>query len=180
MCCVVFFKDMNAQRQVEKQRAEAEKKRKERLEMDIRVQNLRKNYRQFFIVAIQQMQSRFSFSDPVFKLTELLKPSNAWDLIPQSLAGLFTRFPLLHKLCDAQKADNNWRSHNQLRHLFFGVESREEVKHLSAETYWGLVLNAKTANTDNCLLFPDLILCISLLLSLATSNAQLRNGFSAH
>lgn len=146
----------------------------EKLERDLKT--LRHNCRRWYIVAIQQLQERFDFRDPIYEITELLDPLNARSLKPNSLTLLFRRFPNLNTMCNRQKADNEWRDHASLPPSLFKVETSDEVKKLSVDSYWGYVLNTQTVT--NSLKFPNLIPCISLLLSLPFSNAIAERAFS--
>ena len=101
---------------------------------------------------------------------------NARSLKPNSLTALFRYFPILNTLCDRQKADNEWREHASLPPSFFKVETTDEVKNLTVESYWGFVLKAQTIT--NSLKFSNLIPCISSLLSLPFSNAIAERIFS--
>lgn len=101
----------------------------EKLEKDLKP--LRHNCRRWFIVAIQQLQEKFDFRDPIYEITELLDPVNARSLKPKSLTLLFRRFPNLNTMCNRQKADNEWRDHASLPPSLFKVETSDEVKKLS-------------------------------------------------
>ena len=105
----------------------------EKLERDLKT--LRHNCRRWYTVAIRQLQERFDFRDPIYEITELLDPLNTKSLKPNSLTLLFGRFPNLNTMCNRQKADNEWRDHASLPPSLFKVETSDEVKKLSVESY---------------------------------------------
>ncbi|KZS20519.1 Uncharacterized protein APZ42_012774 [Daphnia magna] len=76
--------------------------------------------------------------DPIYEITELLDPVNARSLKPKYLTLLYRRFPNLNTMCNRQKADKEWRDHASLPPSLFKVETSDEVKKLSVESYWGL------------------------------------------
>jgi hypothetical protein len=117
-----------SQQDASQQRAKIEK-----LERDLKT--MRHNCRRWYIVAIQQLQERFDFRDPIYEIMELPDPLNARSLKPNSLTLLFRRFPNLNTISNRQTADNEWRDHASLPPSLFKVETSDEVKKLSVESY---------------------------------------------
>ncbi|KAK4028138.1 hypothetical protein OUZ56_017316 [Daphnia magna] len=116
------------------------------------------------------MQSRFKFDDSVYTLTEMLVPANARKKKPNSLADLFLRFQSLRKVCDAVKADEEWRSQSKLNPGFFGCKDAREISQLSVEKYWQILMHLEIPNLNTPRRrFPNLSSCVALLLCLPAS-----------
>lgn len=133
--------------------------------------------RGFFIVSFSQILKQFDFIDPAFEIIELLKPRNARQLSPPTLYKLYERFPILNDSCDVDEAEREWRSHSNLPLELFEVSSQYALFELSAESYWRKVIEVKLPTGD--LKFPNLKICITLLLSLPFSNAPSERVISA-
>lgn len=134
--------------------------------------------KQFHIVALTEILGRFDFQDPAYNsnVIELVKPQNARALVPTSLFHLMERFPILRRLCDTNLADQEWRSHVDLPVDYFGCSPLEFHK-VSVDAYWRRVFDSKNVNGEPE--FPNLRVCISLLLCLPFSNASAERVFSA-
>ena len=135
-----------------------------------------KSCRNYYSVAVSELISRFECKDEVFQISLLLKPSNARNLKPKSLRGLFKRFPILNTKCDFVKADSEWRSHASLRLDYFGVSKVDDLYKMSVDDYWKKVLSA--LSPTQTLQFPNLTVCIQLLMCLPSSNAAAERVFS--
>ena len=134
--------------------------------------------RRFYIVAIQEMLSRFDFSDSIYSISELLRPTNARSLNQQNLSPLFKRFPILRNVCDPRQAEDEWRSHaSYLTVQNFGLVKESDFEDIDVSKYWKIVLSMKTP-TGGALMFPNLAKCMSLLLSLPSSNVLAERVFS--
>lgn len=133
--------------------------------------------RDFFVVSIDQILKQFDFTDPAYEVIELLKPRNAKQLSPPTLYRLFERFPILYDSCNVDEAEREWRSHSNLPLELFNVSSQSALFELSAESYWKKVIEVKLPTGE--LKFPNLKICISLLLCLPFSNAPSERVFSA-
>jgi hypothetical protein len=143
------------------------------------VHKLRVACRNFYVEALKQIQQRFKFDDPVFEIMSLLEPSNARQLKPNSLAGLFKRFPSLGNLCDKKKAESEWREQSLLAPRLFGCDSLDEVKGLTVEKYWKTIFQMETIGAaTRTPRFPELANCISFLFCLSSSNAVAERLFS--
>ena len=138
---------------------------------------IRDKCRRFYIVSITEIKKRFVFDDPVFDLIEMVYPSNSRLLKPNSLAGLFFRFPRLKKFCDAKRAEEEWRTQSKLAPTVFGCDTVEEVKAMPVDVYWKIIFKAKIAGTDTHR-FPNLSVCVSFLLTLPVSNVLAERLFS--
>ncbi|XP_045027967.1 uncharacterized protein LOC116920669 [Daphnia magna] len=113
-------------------------------------------------------------SDPI------LKPKNVRNLCPASLSSLFKRFPLLSDHCNVVEAEKEWRSHVNMPIDYFEIDSSQstfEFYNMDVEFYWNRVFAAKPPSTEPQ--FPNLKVCISLLLSLPFSNASAERFFSS-
>lgn len=145
--------------------------------MELQVQELKVRCRAFFVRAIREIQARFVLDDKIYEISELLQPKNAHSNVPSSLAELFVRFPSLKECCDIQNADEEWRALRNLSPSVFGLNTIDEVKQLSVESYWSIIFSLKTVtNTPR---FLNLKPCISLIFSLPTSNAAAERVFSS-
>lgn len=127
------------------------------------------------------MQSRFKFDDSLYTLTEMLIPANARKKKPASLADLFLRFPTLKNVCDAAKADEEWRTQSRLKPELFGCKDADEIIQLSIEKYWKILMNLVIPNVDapRRRRFPNLSKCVALLLCLLASNVVCERLFSS-
>lgn len=144
-------------------------------QMELQVQELKVRCRAFFVRAIREIQARFVLDDKIYEISELLQPKNAHSNVPSSLAELFVRFPSLKECCDIQNADEEWRALRNLSPSVFGLNTIDEVKQLSVESYWSIIFSLKTVtNTPR---FLNLKPCISLIFSLPTSNAAAESQF---
>ncbi len=133
----------------------------------------------FFITSISEIQKRFSFKDHVFQILPLVKPKNARNLCPASLSSLFKRFPLLNDHCNVVEAEQEWRSHVNMPIDYFEIDSSQSTfafYNMDVEFYWNRVFAAKLPSGEPQ--FPNLKVCISLLLSLPFSNASAERFFS--
>jgi hypothetical protein len=133
----------------------------------------------FFITAISEIQKRFSFKDNVFQILPLVRPKNARNLCPASLSSLFKRFPLLNDHCNVVEAEKEWRSHVNMPIDYFEIDSSQSTfafYNMDVEFYWNRVFAAKLPSGEPQ--FPNLKVCISLLLSLPFSNASAERFFS--
>ena len=134
--------------------------------------------RDFYMRGFKEVSTRFDLTDHLYKISSLLQSENARKLKPPSLAGVFNRFPQLEEYCDKNLAEKEWRSHASLNFSVFGpeIESREDLYKLSANSYWKKVLSSKNGLDKPC--FPNLKVCISLLLCLPFSNAPAERVFN--
>lgn len=151
--------------------------RSEILSVDEKISTVQRRCRSFFSTAIKQMQSRFNFDDEVYDIAEFLNPVNARSCKPPSLAPIFLRFPFLRDSCDIIKADAEWRTQRSLSYNLFGVESNDEIKNLTVQKYWDVVLEVKTVLDE--VRFPELTKVISLFFCLPASNATAERFFSS-
>lgn len=94
----------------------------------------------------------------------------------QSLSLLFNRFPVLHKLVKKNDADSEWRSHINLSDDYLNVSADHEYHNMDVEFYWNRVFESKFPSGEPQ--FSNLKVCISLLLSLPSSNAPAERCFS--
>lgn len=148
--------------------------------MEERISVVRETARKFWITSIKELQSRFKFEDPLFKVIEMLEPAKARRKKPESLAELFLRFPSLKTVCSARAADMEWRDQSTLRPAVFNCENATEVENLSVETYWKIIMNLVVPNTSpEVKRFPNLSKCVALLFCLPASNAVCERAFSA-
>ena len=107
----------------------------------------------------------------------MVKPSNARKLNPQSLSGLFNRYPiLLDKVKSDADAEREWRDHVNFPNSYFDVSEDHEFESMDVEFYWNRVFSAKCPSGFG-LRFPNLKVCISLLLPLPFSNAPVERCF---
>ena len=115
--------------------------------------------RNFYITAVSEIKKRFNFDDDVFNLLPIVKPKNARQLSPQSLSGLFNRFPVLREIVNEDDAESEWREHVNLSDDYFDVSSNHEYVELDPEIYWNRVFACKSPSGN--LRFPNLKVCIS-------------------
>ena len=116
-----------------------------------------------------ELQKRFKFDDPVYNILPMVKPTNARKLNPQSLSGLFKRYPiLLDKVKADAHAEREWRDHVNFQNSY--VSEDHEFESMDVEFYWNRVFSAKYPS-GFCPRFPNLKVCIILLLPLPFSNA---------
>jgi hypothetical protein len=135
--------------------------------------------RRFYSTAVAELIKRFNFDDDVFNILPMVKPKNARNLNPESLSSLFQRFPVLNEKVDRDEAENEWRDHINLLDEYFKVSSEDsELQYLNmdVEFYWNRVFAAKCPSGNPK--FPNLKVCISLLLSLPFSNVRAECCFS--
>ena len=132
--------------------------------------------RNFYATAVSELQQCFNFDDDVFNLLPMIKPKNAHNLCPQSLSALFKRFPILRDNVNEDEAEVEWRDHVNLPDEYFGVSSDHEFYTMDPEFYWNRVFASKLPSGN--FKFPNLKVCISLLLSLPFSNAPAERCFS--
>lgn len=134
--------------------------------------------RNFYKVLLSDVIMRFDFSDAIFDIIDLVKPSNARNLSPKSLRPLFERFPQLASECDPVKANNEWREHVNLPSSVFGKNFKGNFETLSVEEYWITVFASVNHLNDPQPRFPNLEICISFLLCIPCSNAPAERAFS--
>ena len=132
--------------------------------------------RKFYANAIIELQKRFNFDDPIYDILPMVKPSNARDLSPQSLTPLFRRYPILRKFTSQVDAEREWRDHITLPNSYFNVSMDHEYHDLDLNFYWNRVFSSKYPSGEPR--FPNLKVCISLLLCLPSSNAPAERCFS--
>lgn len=109
----------------------------------------------------------------------MLVPANARKKKPNSLADLFLRFQSLRKVCDAVKADEEWRSQSKLNPGFFGCKDAGEISQLSVEKYWQILMHLEIPNLNTPhRRFPNLSSCVALLLCLPASKVVCERLFS--
>ena len=132
--------------------------------------------RNFYITAVAELQKRFAFDDDVFNVLQIVKPKNARRLSTQSLSSLFKRFPVLSMTVNEDDAETEWRDQANLSEDIFDLTSNSDFMDLDPEFYWQRVFKMKTPSGNSR--FPNLKVCISLLLSLPFSNASAERCFS--
>jgi hAT family C-terminal dimerisation region len=140
------------------------------------IDNFFLSVRNFYAKAVYEFKTRFNFEDDVYKILPILKPKNARKLSPQSLSCLFTRYPILRDHVNEDDADNEWRAHVNLSCDYFNVSEDFEFHNMDAEFYWNRVFSSKSPSGE--IRFPNLKVCISLLLTLPFSNAAAERFFS--
>ena len=81
---------------------------------------------------------------PFITYLSMVKPSNARKLNPQSLSGLFNRYPiLLDKVKSDADAEREWRDHVNFPNSYFDVSEDHEFESMDVEFYWNRVFSAK-------------------------------------
>ena len=126
------------------------------------------------------MKKRFDFKDEIFKIAEMLEPTNARSMACRSLNQLFKRFPQLKDSCDPVAAENELKNKALLGTDAFyscGCKTESEIAALGVEAYWCHLLNLR--NSAGLLCYPNLRTCISLLFCLPVSNASSERVFSS-
>jgi hypothetical protein len=136
---------------------------------------IRVNCRKFYITAINQFQARFDFSDPYFDLCKIVKPEVARKANPKLISCLFQRFPILKKSVRESVAQQEWRQAALLKTECFNAENEKDVTDMPVEAYWKIVLNAEKNSKK---MYPNLAICMQLLLSMPCSNASSERAFS--
>ena len=120
------------------------------------------------------MKKRFDFKDEIFKIAEMLEPTNARSMACRSLNQLFKRFPQLKDSCDPVAAENEWKNQALLGTDAFyscGCKTESEIAALGVEAYWCHLLNLR--NSAGLLCYPNLRTCISLLFCLPRTKQYL-------
>lgn len=79
-------------------------------------------------------------------------------------------------MCNSTLAEQEWRSHVDLPLEYFRCEQSEFYR-MNVDTYWKKVFESKNGNGEPE--FPNLKICISLLLCLPFSNASAVRVFSS-
>ncbi len=126
--------------------------------------------RNFYAKAVAELKTRFNFDDNVYKLLPMIKPKSARQLSPQSLWSLFIRYPVLRDHVNEDDAESEWRSHVSLSDDYFNVSADDghEYHNMDTEFHWNRVFAAKSPSGEPR--FPNLKVCVSLLLTLPFSN----------
>ena len=129
----------------------------------------------FYSTAVKELIHRFNFDDDVYQVLPMVKPNNARILNPESLSSLFQRFPVLTDAVDRDQAESEWREHVNLPDNYFKVKADSDISEhqffdMDVEFYWNRVFGAKCPSGNPK--FPNLQVCISLLLSLPFSNVR--------
>ncbi|KZR98825.1 Uncharacterized protein APZ42_005575, partial [Daphnia magna] len=102
-------------------------------------------------------------------------PKNVRERTPPTLQLIFSTFPTLRNACDPAKAETEWRALSLLSTEELGLQTEDELRLLSAETFWVLVLKLKSSAG---LLFPNVAVVITFIFSLSYSNAIAERVFS--
>lgn len=148
-------------------------------ELEERITTARENVRNIWITSIKEMQSWFKFDDSVYTLTEMQVPANARKKTPNSLADLFLRFSSLQKICDAVKADKEWRSQSKSNPELFCSKDAGEISQLSVEKYWQIIMHLEIPNLNSSRhRFPNISNCVARLFCLPASNVVCERLFS--
>lgn len=146
--------------------------------LDEDIKQVRLHCRKFYATAIKEIKTRFDFTDSVYELAQILEPTKARK--PHSLCDLFIRFPSLRNVCDAQKADEEWRDQSKLPPSVFSCETNSEVLCLSPEKYWDTVMKLQVSTLNGSRRrFPNLTKCVALLFTIPTSNVLCERVFSS-
>ncbi|XP_046689130.1 uncharacterized protein LOC124375050, partial [Homalodisca vitripennis] len=125
----------------------------------------------FYVELVTQIKSRFDFSDEVFDVLSVLEPKSAQTFKVRSLAHVINRFPVLKKVVDVQKLDNQWKSHALLDFKEHKLDANE-----SAMQYWKAVFSLKTVAGDA--MFTEIQKVFNLLFILPFSNSSVERIFS--
>lgn len=103
----------------------------------------------FYTELVAQINKKFKFNDPIFKLTSVVNPAEAQKLKSNSLAPVCNRFTILKFFVDIQQLDNECRDHAFLDFKNLGLDLD-----LHVENYWKKVFQLK--NATGIFLFPNL------------------------
>lgn len=126
----------------------------------------------FYVEVVDQLKTRFDFSDPIFELLELVEPKNAQSFSIRNVSQLIVkRFPFMKDIINMQDLDTEWKRHALLDHVKEGLDPNK-----SSEEYWKIVFSLRTVS-GSCI-FPNLKIVINLLLILPFSNASVERVFS--
>jgi hypothetical protein len=78
-------------------------------------QKLYDHCRNSYIEAVSQIKQRFLFTDPVFKLIEVVDPEYAQSFKTKTLIPIWNRHPALKAVVKCEEVDQEWRAHSLRR-----------------------------------------------------------------
>lgn len=121
----------------------------------------------FLIDSVLQIQSRFDLNAEYHDIVQCLRPCNAANLNPSSLANICEKLPYLKNVIDINRLDMEWRQHA------FEEKANADVHW---DEYWLAVRDAKTPTGEPR--YPALISFVGILSSLPFANAAVERVFS--